>query len=186
VISDEDIRFAVGATADTGPYAIFWRTGATGVWTWTVTDTFPFKNGGTYPQRNDPNGGGAGVWGLTEVGDAVGRYVNYFICATSAVTPAAASAFLIPGQSDHASLSAAQAEGIQSLSLGTLPFEEVAAVWRITLFCRSTLAGTYNCRIEQVTSIKSQTVTIATSATGLVWEDLVSEQAILGNRMFGG
>jgi len=186
VIADEDIRFAVGATADAGPYAIFWRTGATGAWTWTVTDSFPFKNGGTYPQRNDPNGGGAGVWGLTEVGDAVGRYVNYFICATSAVTPAAASAFLIPGQADHASLAAAQAEGIQSLSLGTLPFEEVAPIWKVTLFCRSVLAGTYNCRIEQVTSLKNQTVTIATSSTGLVWGDLLSDQAILGNRIFGG
>lgn len=186
VIADEDIRFAVGATADTGPYVIFWRTGATGEWTWTVTDSFPFKNGGTYPQRNDPNGGGAGVWGLTEVGDAVGRYVNDFICATSAVTPAAASAFLIPGQLNHASLAAAQAEGIQSLSLGTLPFEEVAPVWKVTLFCRSVLGGTYNCRIEQVTSLKNQTVTIATSSTGLVWADLVSDQAIIANRVFGG
>jgi hypothetical protein len=160
IIADEDIRFASSAVADGGPYVIFYRSGAAGEWLWTATDTFPFKNGGTYPQRNEYTGA---TWQLTEVGDAVGRYVNYFVCATTAVTPAGASAFLIPGQTDHASLSSARAESIQSLSLGTLPFEEITPIWRVTLLCRSTLGGTYNCRIEEIVSLKNQTVTVASS-----------------------
>lgn len=168
VIADEDIRFATAAVADGGPYVIFYRSTITGEWVWTTTDTFPFKVGATpFPQRNDINAGGAGVWGLTEVGDAVGRYVNYFLCATTAVVPASASTFLIPGQTDHATLLSARAETIQSMSLGSFPFVEVAPIWRITLFCRTILGGTNNCRIEEIASIKNQTVTVTGGGGGV-------------------
>jgi hypothetical protein len=198
VIADEDIRFTSAAIADGGPYYVFYRSGAAGDWTWSSTANFPFAYGATYPQRNQWTGA---TWQLTEVGDAVGRYVNYFICATTSVYPAGSSAFLIPGQADHASLPAAQAESLQSLSLGTLPFEEVAPLYRVTLFCRSTLGGTYNCRIEQVSSLKNQTVTVAGGSTGITDHGTLtglldddhpqyplkeSTEHILPSRVFGG
>jgi hypothetical protein len=162
VIADEDIKFDSAAEADGGPYSIFWREGATGVWKWTANDTFPFKYGATYPSYNQWTGA---TWQLTEVtGGGTIQYVNYYICATSAVSPAAASAFHIPGQAVYSSLGAAQAEGLSSLSLGTLPFEEVAPLYRVTLAIRNSFAGTYKCEIVQVSSLKNQTVTITGGA----------------------
>lgn len=167
-ISDEDIRFEFGNVADGGPYVVFYRSTVSGEWTWDATPTFPFLSGATYPSWNNLNAGGAGIWGMTETsGGATGTYVNYFVCATTAVTPAAASGFLIPGQSSHTSLAAAQAEFLSSLSLGTLPFEEIRGIWRVTLFARSTLGGTHKARIVQVTKITSQSIVVTGGAGGV-------------------
>lgn len=166
VIADEDIRFASSAVPDGGPYVVFYRSGAAGEWTW-GSYNFPFAYGATYPQYNQWTGA---TWQLTEVTGGSGtvpKYMNYYVCATSAVTPQAAQAFLIPGQNQYTALASAQAETLQSLSLGTLPFEEVAPLYRVTLAIRQSYAGTYNARIEQVTSLKNQTVTVTGGSVGV-------------------
>lgn len=165
IMADEDIKFDSTAIADGGSYSIFWREGAAGPWRWTATDTFPFKYGTTYPSYNQWTGA---TWQLTEVtGGGTIQYLNYYICATSAVSPVAASAFHVPGQSVYTSLADAQAESLQSLSLGTIPFEEVAPLYRITYAIRNSYAGTHKCQIVQVTSLKNQTVTVAGGTVGI-------------------
>ena len=165
VVADEDIRFTSSAVADGGPYVIFYRSGADGAWLWSATNTFPFAYGTTYPSYNQWTGA---TWQLTEAsGSGVAQYLNYYICATTAVTPQAAQAFLIPGQTVHASLTSAQAEGLSSLSLGTLPFEEVAPLYRVTFEFKNSYAGAHKTKITQITSIKNQTVTVTGGSVGI-------------------
>lgn len=164
-IADEDIVRDLTAVSDGGPYTVMYRTGADGDWTWDSTPTLPFL-GTTYPAWNNINAGGAGVWGLTDlVGTGGGTYTNYYLVAVPSV--AAATQFvLIPSQATYATSALAQAETLSSLSLGSLPFVEMAALYRLTFHGRSTHAGTKKARLVAVTSItNTQSVTIAGSPT---------------------
>ena len=126
---------------------------------------FPFAFGTTYPSYNQWTGA---TWQLTELGGGTGvKYVNYFICATTAVTPAAASAFFIPGQTEHTTLAAAAAESLQSLSLGTLPFEEIAPLYKVTMAAHTSYGGTHKAQIISISILKNQTVTVTGGAVGI-------------------
>jgi hypothetical protein len=161
-IADEDIVRDLTGVADGGPYTVLYRSGAGGDWTWDSTPTFPFKFGATYPSWNNINAGGAGVWGFTELdGTGQGTWCNYYLVGVPSV--AALTQFvLVPGQATYSSLAAAQGETLSSLSLGTLPFEESAALYRLTFHGRSTHGGTHKAQLESVTSIVGTTnVTLA-------------------------
>lgn len=150
VIADEDIHFTTSALADGTAYTIFTRTGASGTWTWTKTNTVPYKVGTTFVQYNQWTGA---TWQMTE--GASLRYINYFVFVSTSID-SAFQFIIIPGQAIHTSLANAQAETYGSLSLGTLPFQELAPLYQFTL--RTGTGVAYNgasgsCRIEAFTRI---------------------------------
>ena len=161
VIADEDVQTTVAALADGGPYAIFWRTGASGVWGWTTTDTVPFKNNGTNLQWNQFTGG---AWQLTAA--ANGNYINYWLFAVPAFA-APYQIILVPGQAAHASLSAAQAESVGSISWGTIPFQEIAPIAKITMRTQAAYsAASFKSRIEALDRIFGSKATITAASPG--------------------
>lgn len=145
VIADEDLNVTTSALADGTAYTIFNRTGASGTWTWTKTNTVPYKVGTTFVQYNEWTGA---TWQLTE-GVSL-RYYNYFVFAA----PSLDSAFqiiIIPGQLQHTSLANAQTETYASLSYGTLPFQEIAPLYQVTLRTGTSVSysgASGSCRIE--------------------------------------
>lgn len=163
VIADEDINFTTSALSDGVAYTIFNRTGATGTWTWTKTNTVPYKVGTTFPQYNQWTGA---TWQLTE-GISL-RYYNYFVFAAPSID-AAFQIILIPGQAQHTSLAAAQTETYASLSYGTLPFQEIAPLYQITLRTGTGVAysgASGSCRIEAFARIVGSKFSISNFQPG--------------------
>lgn len=161
VVADEDINYTTSTLADGGPYTIFTRTGATGTWTWTKANTVPHLIGTTFPSYNQWTGA---TWQMTE--GISNSYINYFVYGTTSLD-SLFQFILIPGQQIHNSLAAAQAETYSSLSLGTLPFQEIVPLYQITL--RTGLGVAYNgatgsCRIEAVQRIIGSRSSIAAAA----------------------
>lgn len=188
-IADEDIRRTLSAVADGGPYCGFYRTGAAGDWTFDDTLTLPFFASSTYPDYNNPNGGGAGIWSLTMT--PANDYAVYYLCAIPSVQTAR-QVILIPAQASYATLTAAQASNIGSLSWGTLPFEELAPLYKIIYRTNAGYGGTKKCRIEEVSAIKNSSVTV-TGATGVTDHGLLTgledddhPQYVFMARIFGG
>lgn len=160
VLADEDLRITTQALADGGPYTIFERAGASGIWTWTTANTLPYIFGANRPYANTFTGG---VWTRTEM--ANGDFLNYWLFAV----PSLASTYqliLIPGQVIHPNIAAAQAESVVSIAWGSIPFQEIAPIARITL---RTAAGysatTKKARIEQVDRIFGSKASITTSVS---------------------
>lgn len=151
IIADEDLQHTLTAVSDGGPYTIWYRTGAAGDWTWDSTPTLPFMAGTTYPQWNQ-NVALTG-WQLTELsGIGLGEWTNYYIVGVPGIV-SAQQILLIAGQAKFTSLASATNETISSISWGTLPFEEIAPLWRVTVRAVSTYGGTKKARIESVTAI---------------------------------
>lgn len=162
-LADEDIVRETDGLADAGPYMILWRTGAAGEWTWDDTRAVPHVSAAaSYVQYNDPNGGGAGVWGLTSAG--ANNYAVYYLLATTSIQ-GLRQHFLIPDQTFTGSLSAAQARTLSQLDLGTLPFEEFVPLYKIIFRTGAGYGSTGKCRIEEIASIMGTvTATITGSA----------------------
>jgi len=112
-------------------------------WIKTAATTFPMLTAGTgrvaYNQNN------AGTWQQTEV--ANGDYANYWLCYTPRLTE---PVFMIQGQTDHASLSAAEAETLSSLTTTGLPVAEIVSAYRITFRTSNGFANTVKSRIEEL------------------------------------
>lgn len=170
-IADEDNVHTLSALADGGPYMLLYRSSASGEWVWDSTPVFPFRSG-TYPKFNDPNGGGAGVWGETElVGTGGGEWLNVYVLAVPANVATKQLAF-VPGQAKHTSLASALAEDFTNLAMGVLPFEEVVPLYRLTLHARSTYAGTHKVQLQALTSIVAKGVNITQSSSASVHNSL--------------
>jgi hypothetical protein len=75
---------------------------------------------------------------------AANRFVNYYLLATNG--NANAKYVWIPGQASHTTLAAAQAEKFGALTLTGLQFQEVVALWQITLETKSSYSSTGKCR----------------------------------------
>lgn len=153
-VDDEDISVVTETVADGGPYTIMSRTGVAGDWVIDRTRILPFLQSGLDIAYNSSAGGN---WALTGLGQ--NQYVNYYVLAATAlassdVTPASKNQILIiPGQVTHSSLANATAEQVSSLSWGSIPFQEVAAIYKVT-FVRNTGYGTTGrCRIAAVSRI---------------------------------
>lgn len=160
-VADEDIILSTSALADGGPYTIFNRTGATGTWTWTKTNTIPFKVGTTFPQYNQWTGA---TWQMTE--GASLRYINYFVYATTSLNPLF-QYIIIPGQNIYTSLALAKAETYATLQLGALPFQEIVPLYQITLRTGAGVAyngATGSCRIEAFARITGSKTSINQAA----------------------
>lgn len=131
VIVDEDIEYALSQVNDGGPYTIVHRTGPS-LYTWTTTNTFPYRFGATYIQYNQFTGGN---WQLTEL--ATSQWVNYYVFATTAIA-SNKRLYLVPAQAVYSSLALAQAESVASLLLDGFGLTEFAPIYKLTFAALST------------------------------------------------
>lgn len=147
---DEDIAFQNGGLA-TGSYEIFYREGATGVWTW-ETETEPLISGLTYIAYNGWSGA---AWILYSSSN--NQYVNmYVVCAPSLDDDY--RVFVIMGQAEHATLQDAEDETIADLDLSGLPFQELLYAYKLTFRTSASWTGaTGRVRIEAVTDTRLTT-----------------------------
>lgn len=153
---DEDILNTLPSISASGPYTLFYRTGVNGNWTWSKNQSYPYFINETQIQYNQNTGA---TWKLTNI-TTNNTWVNYYIVATNALTPEFKTV-IIPGQTTYSSLPAALAEQITSLSLGTLPFQEVIAVARVTHRYGTGFSSTNGkARIDNVTYITNQSILI--------------------------
>ena len=167
VIADEDIQLTTEALPDGGPYTIFERSGASGDWVFSKTNTLPFLHSGGVLQYNQLTGG---TWQRANVANTY--FVNYYVFATTAlpvasITPSPSGSqniVVVPGQATHATSTAAQAEVVSSLSWGNLPFQEIAPLYQVTLEYKTSYSGTAKTRIVSVTRIIGSRVSITATA----------------------
>lgn len=168
VIADEDIFVTTESLADAGPYTIFWRSGGAGDWQFSKTSTLPFIYSGSTPQYNQYTGA---TWQMTNVTNTY--FYNMWVFATTAlpvadITPSPTGSqniVLIPGQAIYSTVAAAQAETTASLSYGTLPFQEVAPLYEVTLEYKTSYAGTAKVQIKSVTRVVGSRANITAVAT---------------------
>ncbi len=168
VIADEDIFHALSALTDASSYTTFYRTGAAGDWTW-GSGSFPFQYGTTYPSWNNPDAGGAGVWGMTEA--TSGDYIVYFLCAVPSVA-AATQLVLVPNQSNPTTLAQAQAISADGLAWGSLPFEEIAILYKIIYHTQVSYGGTHKVEIVQIDALKASGALLTSPGSATVHNSL--------------
>jgi hypothetical protein len=73
---------------------------------------------------------------------------------------------LIPGQTEHATLSLATAETISSLAWGSVPFTEAVPLARVTYGAKSSYSGTTGkCQVNAFTRLLGATVTVTGAQT---------------------
>jgi len=140
VIHDEDIDKTLDALV-AGTYQVFYRTGASGTWTWTANNVPLLSAIGGYIQYNQFTGG---AWQLTQVGN--NNYVNMYVMETLSLD-GDYQHFMIIGQNFYDKLASAQEETISDLSFGPLPFEEFISSYKITFRTGAAYTTEGKCRI---------------------------------------
>jgi hypothetical protein len=131
---DEDIRNALAAKLEGSNFDKWYRSGASGDWRKDASDTIPAFWAGTPPNGVAQINTTGGSWALNPVTN--GNYFNCYIFATNSAE-AANRFILIPGQNQAGTLSGAQAFSISTLSLGTLPVQEILPLYKVTLRYRT-------------------------------------------------
>lgn len=166
VIVDEDIEWTVPQVNDGGPYTIVHRTGAS-LYTWTTTNTFPYRFGATYIQYNQFTGG---AWQLTEL--ATSQWVNYYVFATTAID-AAKRLYIVPAQAVHTSLALAQAESVANLQLDGFGLTEFAPLYKLTFAALSTYtAVTGRVRLVAVERLTNTKGSLTVNLSGTIHNSL--------------
>ncbi len=124
VIWDEDIEISLPQLTAPAAIPIIYRSGANGDWRKIAATNFIVTTTGTgRAAYNNPDGGGAGVWGLTEVTN--NDFLNMHLVATNDLI--GDGYFLIPGQAEYGSRGDAEAGAaseLRSLDLAGLPIAE--------------------------------------------------------------
>lgn len=161
VIADEDLQTTIAALADATSYTIWERSGASGEWKWTTGNTLPFFKGTTYPVYNAIV---TGSWARVELASA--EWVNYYVFAVPSPTSGLGIA-IVPGQAKHTSLSSAQAESVGSIAWGTIPFQEIAPLYRLTFRAHNSYGGTAKAQLQDVQRLVGNRVslTVATPSS---------------------
>jgi hypothetical protein len=166
-VEDEDIRVDTQVLADNGPYTILERSGAAGDWRISRTSTLPFTYTGNALQYNQNTGA---TWQRTNVTEDY--FVNMWVFGLSALpttdmTPsptATQQIVIVPGQAIFSSQGAAEAESVSSLAWGTVPFQEMVPLYRITMRYNASAPSAYTntarCAIYSVTRIIGTSVTV--------------------------
>lgn len=157
-IADEDLVSYIAAVPD-GTYTVWERSGALGEWKWTASNAFPFFKGTTYPTYNAVV---AGSWSRVELAST--EYTNYYVFAVPTPT-AALSVAIIPGQNKFTSLTAAQAESVSSIDWGSMPFQEIAPLYRFTLRAFVSYVGTNKCQIQDFSRLAGSRTSISLSGS---------------------
>jgi hypothetical protein len=183
-VEDEDIRIDTVALVDGGPYNIITRTGASGDWVM-ATDTFPFLRTGANLQYNQFTGA---TWQQTNL--AEDTFTNVYVFAATAlpptdITPAPTANdqyIFVPGQAVFASQALADAEVVSALQWGSMPFQEIAPIYKVTLrfnasppsaytnTCRCAIVA-FNRIVGSFASIAVATQTDHGALTGLADQD---------------
>lgn len=161
-ILDEDIEWAIDTLADGGPYTVLYRTGDT-EWVWQTGLPVPYVyNSGT--NKMQVNSASGGVYSLVDIPN--GDYINYYLFATTALDDNK-KLFLVPGQTVYGSRSLADEESFLDLNfVTTVPLEEFAPLWKITLRHRTTYSSTGRGAIEAVTKLQGTRASISMSGAG--------------------
>lgn len=156
-VEDEDIRIDTEPLADGGPYTIIWRDGANGDWRIDRSSNLPFLRSGSNLQYNQNNGG---TWQKTNVTED--SFVNYYVYALTAL-PASQNGgvnsqiVIVPGQAIHASEALAHGESPANLNWGSLPFQEMASLYQITMRYNASnpqaFSNTARCAITRVARV---------------------------------
>lgn len=134
-VEDEDIRVDTQALPAAGPYNLLYRSGASGDWLLTRTSILPFFYSANRLQYNQNTGA---TWQLTNVTEDY--FVNYWVFAltalpTTSITPTPSSTqqiVIIAGQAIYSTQALADAESVSALDYGSVPFQEMAPLYRLT------------------------------------------------------
>jgi len=143
VIHDEDLDKTLDALV-AGTYQVFYRTGASGIWTWTENNVPLLSAIGGYIQYNQFTGG---AWQLTET--ANNNYMNMYVMETLSLD-GDYQHFMIIGQNFYDKLTSAQEESISDISFGPLPFEEFISSYKITFRTGAAYTTEGKCRIAAI------------------------------------
>ncbi len=129
VIADEDIDFDNAGHTGIVNYKLMYRYGASGYWYWQTLPDFPYSISGVWATANTYS---AGTWDLRPL--AHNNWMNVFFFGSNALRPDCEDFDIvcIPGQTIHTSLTNALGETVDSLALGTLPFQEFPPLYRAT------------------------------------------------------
>ena len=171
-VEDEDIRIDTVPLPDAGPYTIIERVGVSGDWQITRTSALPFLYTGTNLQYNQNNGG---TWQRTNVPNT--DFINVWVFAATALNGQDQYIF-VPGQAEFGTANLANADVVSNIAWGTLPFQEIAPLYRLTYQFGNGYSGTARCRLTDIVRVigTAATVTQATAAdhgsmTGLADDD---------------
>jgi len=175
-INDEDIIInIVHAAVPSNPFEqiltdpaqipVFYRVGASGVWTWDAPTNFYVKNGGTARVSYNQYTGGA--WQQTDGGN--GDFIAYWIFATNNLVNPIIS---LQGQRVDGTLNDARLNNtLEGLNLGGLPAAEMKALYRIIVRTNSGYGGTRKFLISDVADYRSTSAVpglfVPTSHAGL-------------------
>lgn len=142
---DEDYDIVHTQPISPTGYSVFYRTGASGEWTWKAEQNFPFLYGAN-PYYNYYNGTS---WVLQPI-TTNNTWWNIYVVVTNSVD-SKFKTFNLIGQQTYTTLSSALAESILNFNFGNIPFQEIAPIYMLTY--RRGAYGTPNCRLEGVTKI---------------------------------
>ena len=158
-LADQDLEIWKAALADNGPYTVWHRDGAAGVWTWSTGLVLPFEyTVAGYIEYNQWTGA---TWQLTQL--ATNKYVNYFVFVTMS-TNADHRYVIVPGQTVWDNLDDASNETIGSLALAEFPAIESGTLYRVTYRTLAGYGSTGKCRIELVTILIGESSVFITQA----------------------
>lgn len=152
ILWDEDIEHQIPSLADGGPYEIWYRTGASGAWTWDSVSTLPYKYGATYFTVNQIV---TGAWAQVEINTGgVATWGNLFVLATP--NNGGVPIICVQGQNIYTDAASAKAESWDAMDKGSIPFPEYFALYRVTYKASVAYTGvTGRVRIEAVTTVSS-------------------------------
>jgi len=167
-IQDEDIPIEIThSAAPTDPFEqvltdpaeipVWYRVGASGIWTWDTATTFAFKN--TAASRVNYNNWTGATWEQQIATD--NYYVAYWIVATNAHDEPIIS---MQGQREDSSLTDARTNNtIDSIDFGSLPFAEMRVMYRVIIRTKNSYGGTRLARIYDVTDFRASGSSVGSS-----------------------
>jgi hypothetical protein len=148
VVRDEDIPTIVPLVDATEKYTMAYRSGTTGQWVFVEDQDSPVLwTGAGYVEYNEFTGA---TWQLTPI--TTTQFMNYFIFNTPALTPKR-NVLVVPGQAVFATKVGAEAEIVESLDMGGLIAQEIAASYRVIVEVNASYGTDGKHRIVQVDQI---------------------------------
>jgi len=136
---------------DPAKIPVFYRTGASGEWVWDAPVDFYFKNVAGGNQRVSWNQFTLGAWQQTEAASA--NYVAYWIFATNHWLNPVIS---IQGQREDSNLTNARLNNtLDTLSFGSLPFQEMKLLYRMIVRTNNGYGGTRKAMLSDVSDFRA-------------------------------
>lgn len=155
LIWDEDYQHTLPLLTAGDNYHIEYRTGAS-TWAW-LQQAYPFK----YTAAGYIQWDNAGT--MTEADN--GKFINTWLVATTGEGTSRYT--IVHGQTEHATLTAAQAVDLSAIDLTGLQFVETIAIWKIIWETKSTYTTVGKCRIASAPVKVNKSVTSSSSIPGL-------------------